>query len=178
MRLREAETAELGAETLASIRRLMDAAFEGDFADEDLDHALGGRHWLIEAADGRVVAHASVVERAIEVAGVPLRTGYVEAVGTAPADQRRGLGTRVVAGASRFIRERYQLGCLGTGEWAFYERLGWERWQGSTFVRLPDGRVARTAEDDDGIMILRTPQTPPLDLRAPISCEWRPGDAW
>ena len=126
----------------------------------------------------RIVAHASVVERTIEVDGVRLRTGYVEAVGVAPDLQRSGLGTRVMEPATRYIRDRFELGCLGTGEWPFYERLGWERWQGPSFVRLGDGTLERSADDDDGIMILRTPSTPPLDLRAPITCGWRPGDSW
>jgi aminoglycoside 2'-N-acetyltransferase I len=177
MRLREAATGALSSEELAAIRQLMDEAFAGDFADEDLDHALGGRHWLIEDA-GRIVAHASVVEREIDVDGVRLRTGYVEAVGVAPDLQRTGLGTRVVEPATGYIRDRFELGCLGTGEWPFYERLGWERWQGPSFVRLEDGSLERSADDDDGIMILRTPATPPLDLRASISCGWRPGDSW
>ena len=177
MRLREAATEELSTQELAAIRRLMDDAFDGDFEDEDLDHALGGRHWLIE--DGvRIVAHASVVERAIDVDRVRLRTGYVEAVGVAPDRQRSGLGTRVMEPATGYIRDGFELGCLGTGEWPFYERLGWERWQGPSFVRLGDGTLERSGDDDDGIMILRTPSTPPLDLRAPISCGWRPGDSW
>lgn len=177
MRLREVATTELSADALVAIRRLMDEAFDGDFEDEDLEHALGGRHWLLEDGD-RIVAHAAVVERAIDVDGARLRTGYVEAVGTARALQRRGLGTRVMARATGHIRERFELGALGTGEWAFYERLGWERWQGPSYVRLVDGTLERSADDDDGIMILRTPSTPTLDLRSPITCGWRPGDAW
>jgi aminoglycoside 2'-N-acetyltransferase I len=38
--------------------------------------------------------------------------------------------------------------------------------------------VERTPEEDGGILILRTPMTPPLDLTAALSCEWRPGDVW
>jgi aminoglycoside 2'-N-acetyltransferase I len=177
MRLREVATAELEPDELAAIRRLMDEAFEGDFDDEDFDHALGGRHWLLEV-DGRIVAHAAVVERVIDVGGARLRTGYVEAVGTAPGLQRQGLGTRVMEAATRHISEGFELGCLGTGEWRFYERLGWERWQGPSYVRLENRMLERSPDDDDGIMVLRTPSTPPIDLRAPITCRWRPGDAW
>jgi hypothetical protein len=28
------------------------------------------------------------------------------------------------------------------------------------------------------VMILRLPRTPPLDLDAPLSIEWREGDLW
>jgi hypothetical protein len=31
---------------------------------------------------------------------------------------------------------------------------------------------------DGYILVLPTPLTPPLDLSADISCDWRPGDVW
>jgi aminoglycoside 2'-N-acetyltransferase I len=177
MRLRDSATAGLTPPELEAIRELMDAAFEGDFEDEDMEHGLGGHHWLIEAG-GRMLAHASVVERTIELGGRALGTGYVEAVGVDPACWRSGLGTRVMAAASAHIRDRFELGCLGTGDHGFYERLGWERWRGPSFVRLPDGRLERSEEDDEGIMVLRTPSTPAVDLHDRIVCAWRPGDSW
>jgi len=177
MQLLEAGTGDLSAADLRTIRQLMDDAFAGDFDDEDLEHALGGRHWLL-TLDGRLIAHASVVERSIAVDGERLRTGYVEAVATAPDLQRHGYGTQVMEPATSYVRERFELGCLGTGEWAFYERLGWERWRGPSYVRLRSGVLQRSPDDDDGIMILRTPATPPIDVASPIACDWRPGDSW
>jgi len=44
-------------------------------------------------------------------------------------------------------------------------------------VRTRDGLV-RTPEEDGFILVLRTPSSPDIDLTAPISCEWRPGDVW
>jgi hypothetical protein len=44
-------------------------------------------------------------------------------------------------------------------------------------VRTDDGRV-RTEDEDDGIMILRTPRTPPLHGTEALSCDSRAGDAW
>jgi aminoglycoside 2'-N-acetyltransferase I len=68
---------------------------------------------------------------------------------------------------------------LATGSPAFYTRLGWETWRGPTFIRRPDGDLLRTADDDGGILILRTRTTPDhLDLAAPLSAEWRPGELW
>jgi len=154
----------------------MDAAFD-DFTDDDLDHGLGGTHWLIEA-DGRVVAHASVVERRIELDGLPLRTGYVEAVAVEPERQGTGLGTLVMRRATDHIRERYELGVLGTGEQHFYERLGWERWAGRSFVHGVDGAVTATADEDPWLMVLRTGPSAGLPLSGTLTCEWRPGDVW
>ena len=124
-----------------------------------------------------MVAHASVVPRVVAIDGRPLRTGYLEAVATHPDHERRGYGTRAVELCNEVIRAGYELGALSTGVRPFYARLGWERWEGPTWVDTPDG-PKRTDEEDGAIMILRTPSTPPIDLAAPIRCDWREGDVW
>jgi aminoglycoside 2'-N-acetyltransferase I len=180
-RLRRLATAELTDEELVAIRALMDVAFASDdederFSDDDWAHALGGTHFVVDV-EGAIVAHAAVVEREIHVGGRPLRTGYVEAVATDPARQRSGLGSRLMDEVNADIRDRFELGVLGTGRHGFYERLGWGAWRGPSSVRAPDGE--RPTPDEDGsILVLSTPSTPPLDPHAPISCEWREGDVW
>jgi aminoglycoside 2'-N-acetyltransferase I len=164
----------------ASLRELFDEAWsdaaEGTFTEQDWGHAVGGVHVLAEA-DGRIVAHASVVERELHAAGHRLQTGYVEAVATRPSHQRRGLGSLVIGAAGELIDRTYRLGALATGVVGFYEKLGWVAWQGPTSVRTDAGPV-RTAEEDGFVFVRLTPTSPELDLSAPISCEWRPGDVW
>jgi aminoglycoside 2'-N-acetyltransferase I len=177
--VRRLSTNELTASEIVAIRDLLWAAFPaGDeaFTEDDWQHALGGQHFVVEI-EGKIVSHASVVERELYVAGRPLRTGYVEAVATAPDRQGRGLGSAVMGEAMQYIRATFELGALGTGKHGFYERLGWRTWQGPSSVRTPDG-PRRTPDDDGYIMVLTTPTTPPIDLSAPISCDWRPGDVW
>lgn len=181
--VRRASTDELSPGEVRAIREILVSAFEDDedgaFTEDDWQHALGGVH-VIGEADGAIVAHAAVVERPIEVAGRPLRAGYVEAVATAPGRQGEGHGSAVMGEVDDVIRTEFELGVLGTGRFSFYERLGWERWRGPSFVRTPAGELA-TPDDDGALMVLRTPSTPadpPLDLDAPISCDWRPGDVW
>jgi aminoglycoside 2'-N-acetyltransferase I len=177
MLLREVDSAGLTTAELAEIRTLMDVAFEGDFADEDMDHGLGGRHFLA-VVDGRVASHASVVMRDLEVDGRPFRAGYVEAVATAPDLQGRGLGTAVMRAATDHVVAAYELGTLGTGAFGFYERLGWERWRGPSAVRLSDGTLRRTPDEDGFLMVLRTGPSANIDLGASLTCEWRAGDVW
>ena len=169
-------TAELPAIERAASRRLMDAAFD-DFSDDDWTHALGGWHALIGAGDA-VVAHAAVVPRAVVVGGRELRAGYVEAVAVHPDRQGRGLGSRVMAAINDVVRQRFEIGVLSTEEWHFYERLGWERWQGPAFVRGRDGALTRAEDEDDGVMVLRVAASAALDLTAPIACDERDGDSW
>jgi aminoglycoside 2'-N-acetyltransferase I len=146
------------------------------FGDDDWDHALGGTHVMLEL-DGEVVSHAAVVDRELHVAGRPLRTGYVEAVATTPARQGLGLGSLVMTDVGALIRKTFELGALGTGRHAFYERLGWRTWDGPSAVRTGDG-IRRTPDEDGFILVLLTATTPELDFGAEISCEWRPGDVW
>ncbi len=180
-RLRELLTPELPAVDVTAIRAMLEAAFgtedeEEHFSEDDWLHALGGTHFVLDL-DGEIVGHASVVEREIHIGGRPFRTGYVEAVAVAPDRQGSGLGSRLMARVTTFIRERFELGALGTGRHHFYERLGWQTWAGPASVRTPEG-TRRTPDEDGSILVLRTPSTPPLDPAASISCEWRPGDVW
>lgn len=175
--VRSASTADLGSADLARMWDLFAASWpDGRFTADDAAHALGGVHWLAEAG-GRVVGHASVVARTLEVAGKPLATGYVEAVATLPGWRRRGIATRLMTAADEHIRATFDLGALSTGSHHVYARLGWERWRGPTYVRTETGLV-RTEEEDDGVMVLRTLRTPQVDLTEALSCDWRPGDAW
>ena len=144
--------------------------------DEDWDHALGGVHVIAED-DGAVVAHASVVERTIEIGGRPLRTGYVEAVAVALDRRGQGLGRLVMKDAAAIIRAEFELGMLGTGVQPFYERLGWRVWRGPSGIRTDRG-VDPTPDEDGYLMVLDTPRTPALDPLAPVTCEWRAGDSW
>ena len=174
--LHTAATAALPRDLQRDIRMLLNTAFDGDFTDDDWEHALGGVHVWAEHA-GHIVSHGSLVERTLECDGRTLRVGFVEAVATAASHRRRGYGSRVMREIGLLIAQKHPLGVLSTGAYAFYETLGWERWRGQTFVDGPSGRT-RTPDDDDDIMILRSSRSPRLDLDGEIVCDWRRGDVW
>lgn len=174
--LHSARTDALSIRFLHDIRMLLDATFAGDFTDEDWTHAVGGMHAWVIGSRG-LISHGSLVECTVVCSGQTLDVGYVEAVATAEAHRRKGYGTMVMKRLGELIQERYVLGVLSTGAHSFYEALGWERWRGPTFVSSPRSRE-RTPEDDGGIMILRTPRSPVLDVAGDIVCDWRVGDVW
>lgn len=135
---------------------------------------------VLASAKGTPVSHACWVTRRLQAGDGPLlRTAYVELVATEPGLEGRGYASAVMRRLAAEIAG-YELGGLATGIPAFYARLGWELWRGPPAVRLPPeqgGGLLPTP--DEQVMVLRLPQTPAwLDLDAPLSAEWRPGEFW
>jgi aminoglycoside 2'-N-acetyltransferase I len=147
---------------------------------DDYWESIGpGVHVLAEDRGRGITAHAAIVDRFLYPGDLTLRAGYVEAVAVWPDLQRQGLGTRVMEAIDAMIDDGYELGALGTGSHGFYHRLGWETWQGPTWIRERDGHLQRSPNEDGGIMIRRTSTTPAdLDLSLPIAVDWRPGEVW
>ncbi|ONI81347.1 aminoglycoside 2'-N-acetyltransferase [Actinosynnema sp. ALI-1.44] len=174
--LQTAHTADLDTATRSAIRALMLSAFDGDFSDDDWNHALGGMHTLLW--DGQdLIAHGAVVQRRMLVNGRSLRAGYVEAVAVHPARRRQGHGGTVMADIERIVRGGYDLGVLGASDdgAALYRARGWRLWTGPSSVLTPEG-VVRTDDNDGNIHVL--PVAVQVDLSASIICDWREGDVW
>jgi aminoglycoside 2'-N-acetyltransferase I len=169
-------TAQLTPAARRATRELVERAFDGDFGDEDWDHALGGLHALVHEG-GDLVAHGAVVARTVLHGERTLRTGYVEAVAVDPGRRRRGHASAVMAALEDVVRGGYELGALSATDdgAALYAARGWQRWRGATWALTPAGRV-RTAEDDDAVFVLRAGAA--LDLAADLTCDWRSGDLW
>jgi aminoglycoside 2'-N-acetyltransferase I len=126
--------------------------------------------------EARIVSHALWVTRWLQVgSSAPLRTAYVEAVATDPDYARRGYASAVLRRLAQEIGD-FELGGLSPSDPVFYERLGWELWQGPLFIRK--GTELLPSPQDEQVMILRLRTTPPLDLTAPLSAEWREGELW
>lgn len=123
------------------------------------------------------VAHVAVVPRVLWVDDRPYRSGYVEGVATAVERQREGFGSQAIEAATNLIRSSYEMGALSTGSHDFYQRFGWERWTGPSFVRA-GAELIRTPDEDDGVMVLRLGPGAAADLAAAIACERRSGDDW
>jgi aminoglycoside 2'-N-acetyltransferase I len=174
--LRILPSADLTAAEWSTLTDLCVAAFNEPW-DTYWEDIGPGVHVLAEDPERGIVAHAAIVDRLLYPGDSTLRTGYVEAVAVWPDLQRSGLGTQVMEVIDRMIDERHELGALGTGSQPFYARLGWLVWQGPTWIRNRDGTLERSPDEDGGIMIRITPQTPPdLDLTLPIAVDWRPGE--
>ncbi|MEV6951610.1 GNAT family N-acetyltransferase [Streptomyces sp. NPDC051183] len=169
-------TSQLGSGALAEIRGLLGAAFDGDFGEEDFEHALGGMHLLVREG-GELVAHGSVVQRRVLHGGRALRTGYVEAVAVRADHRRRGLGGRVMGGLERIIAGAYVLGALSASEAgaALYRGRGWLAWGGRIGALSPEGPV-RLPEEEGSTYVWLPPGGGRLDLAGRLDFDWRDGD--
>jgi len=143
---------------------------DGYFAD------IGPGVHLLGRVEGRLVSHLMWVTRTLYLDDrAPLRTAYVELVATRVEDQGRGHASALMRRLADEIRG-FELGALSPTVPSFYARLGWESWRGPLAVRTDAGL---DPSPDEHLMVLRLPGTPQaLDLDAPLTVDWRPGEVW
>ena len=125
--------------------------------------------------DTNLVTHALWITRWLQSGDSPLlRTAYVEAVATEERYRRRGFASEVMKKLAKEIQE-FDLGALSPGVTDLYSSLGWQSWWGPLYIRTQEELIHIPNEQ---VMILFLPETPALDLDAPLSAEWREGELW
>ncbi|MGW0119812.1 GNAT family N-acetyltransferase [Streptomyces sp. NPDC003327] len=176
MTVRTAPTHALGDDRLRALRALLDAAFDGDFSDEDWDHGLGGVHAWIEDARG-IAAHGAVVQRRVLHAGRSHRVGYVEGVAVRADVRRRGLGGAVMAELERVIDRTHRFGALSASDEgaALYRARGWRLWEGRLAALGPGGTVP-LPEEEGSLFLWPAGGRPLPGVADPLVFDWRDGD--
>jgi GNAT superfamily N-acetyltransferase len=176
IRVEIVRTADLAPDRRAQIIDLCIAAHEEeDFRRLFFFVAEAGRHFVGSVGD-RIVTHAVVTTRWLQPEGLPeLRTAFVDAVSTAPDCQGRGYGTATMRVLGASIGD-FEIGGLQTDRTSFYEACGWELWRGPLAGRGDDGLIL--TPDQRGVMVLRLPQTPALDLDRMLTIEQQPERIW
>lgn len=173
LQIRLVEMGTLTPAEWAEVLALCNRAYEEDL--ESLFETFEGSTHVLGSLSGSIVSHAMWVTRWLQPGDAPpLRAAYVEMVATDPPYQRQGFASQVMLRLADAIID-FDLGGLSPAWPLMYARLGWEFWRGPLFIRRAD-RLIPTPEEE--VMILRLPKTPPLDLEAPLSVEWREGDLW
>jgi aminoglycoside 2'-N-acetyltransferase I len=164
----------LSRDVAAEIIRLCSAVFDLDYSYymnlcPDRVHVLG-------YVSGALVSHALWLDRKLRVGQGPwLDAAYVEGMATHAEHRQRGYGATVMRRLQDEVRG-YDLAALSPAVPEWYKKLGWEEWQGPLWIDH-DGQLEPTPEEEC-VLICRTPRTPPLDLTAPLTGEWRPFELW
>ena len=169
-------TEELTPALRGAVIEVCNAANGTDLFHELFSHIpSGGRHVLVHDGD-RLVSHAVATTRHAQPEGNPvLHTAFLDAVATRPEDQHRGHGSAAVGRLATEVTD-YDIACLQTDVPAFSEQLGWELWRGPLAGRGDDGLIP--TPDQTGVMVLRLPRTPPLDLDGLLTIEPQPSRIW
>ena len=171
LRIEVVSSESLSGDDRENIIALCSRAYEEDFEllpFGEATHVLG-------YYAGRLASHAMWVTRWLQPGNEPpLCTAYVEAVATESEYRNRRFATRVMERLAESIVD-FDLGALSPAETSLYSRLGWTFWQGPLFIRT-SGELLSTP--DERVMVLRLPKTPPLDIEASLSAEWRHGELW
>lgn len=175
--LTSARTEDLDVATRASIIQVcVEAHQEEDFKNLFFYIPSGGWHFLAYRED-ELVSHAVVTTRWLQPEGQSLlKTAYVDAVSTLPAYQGLGYGSDLIRKLASDVDGGYEIACLETERISFYERLGWEVWQGSLAGRSEEGLIPTPHQT--GIMILRLSQTPALNPDQALSIECQADRIW
>ncbi|MFF9866901.1 MULTISPECIES: GNAT family N-acetyltransferase [unclassified Streptomyces] len=175
--LHTAHTYELSSATLDAIRALLDAAFHGDFGDEDWDHGLGGIHAYVRDERG-IAAHGSVIMRRAVHAGRAYRVGYVEGVAVRADRRRQGLGGRVMAALEEVIDGAYAFGALSASDDGaeLYRARGWQLWNGALQAYGPGGVVPLPDEEDSTYLRPSHGRALPVAAQGALLFDWRDGD--
>ncbi len=123
-----------------------------------------------------LIGHAVVSTRWMQPEGLPiLRSAYIDAVAVASAEQGKGVGNAVMQQIAVVIQD-YEIAGLETDKFGFYESVGWERWPGSLAGRGENGLIP--TPDQHGVMILRLPKTPALNLNGLLTIEDQGARIW
>ncbi len=169
------ESLALPGDRYREIVALCNAAYRQDLTE--LMATFGPRTHVLGIIETELVTHAMWVTRWLQVADAqPLKTAYVEAVATLPAQQRNGYATRVMQRLEQSIPAAYEAAALSPATTGIYTRLGWHFWRGPLSIRLPSGE--HRATPDESVMVLPLPGRPALLLDQPLSAEWRKGELW
>jgi GNAT superfamily N-acetyltransferase len=170
MHIERVATRALSGPVLAELRGLCDLAY-----GQPVFETFGGGEHLLGWHGRRLVCHAMWITRWLQPQGLaPLRSAYIELVATHPGHRHRGYATAIMERVAVEIADE-ELGGLSPATFRLYQSLGWRFWQGPLFTRTERGTVPTP---DERVMVLILPRTPPLDLQAPLSVEWRPGEVW
>jgi aminoglycoside 2'-N-acetyltransferase I len=125
---------------------------------------------------GKLVSQVLWITRWLQLENGPLlRTAYIEGLATDMDYRNQGYASEVMRRAIQEAQD-FDIAALSTGSHSFYTRLGWQLWQGPLFVRTDKGLVP--TPEEHGVMVLPLPLTPPIDVSAPLSVEWREIEPW
>ena len=166
---------DLSAGEYAEIVSLTSQAFERDYTPY-MKMFKNPTH-ILARLNGKLVSYVAVITRWTQMGKGPLlKTAAIEGMATELNHRHRGFASQVMRRAVVEMQD-YDIAVLSTGRNGFYARLGWKTWKGPLYARKENTLIAMP-EEQGCVMVYTLPKTPPLDITAPLSIEWRELEPW
>ncbi len=174
--LKTARTGELDEATRKVIVDVCVDAFKDDVFYNLFSYLRPDHLHVMAYRDAILVGHAVVSTRWMQPEGLPiLRSAYIDAVAVASAEQGKGIGKVVMQHVAAVITD-YEIAGLQTDVPRFYETVGWELWRGPLAGRGVKGLIP--TPEQHGVMILKLPKTPDLNLDGLLTIEDQIARIW
>jgi aminoglycoside 2'-N-acetyltransferase I len=126
---------------------------------------------------GKIVTYVLWITRWLQIRNGPLlKTAYIEGMATDLQYRHRGFASQLMQRAIESVQD-FDIAALATGSHGFYERLGWRTWEGPLYARKEKELIVMP-EEKGCVMVYALSKTPPLDIAAPLSVEWRAVEPW
>jgi aminoglycoside 2'-N-acetyltransferase I len=159
----------------AEIIALTTQAFERDYTPY-MEMFTNPTH-ILGRLNGKLVSYVAFITRWLQMGNKPLmRAAYIEGLAADLEYRNKGFASQIMNRAAAEIQD-FDIAALSTGSHGFYERLGWKIWEGPLYARKEIELIAMP-EEQGCVMVYALPKTPPLDITAPLSIEWRALEPW
>jgi aminoglycoside 2'-N-acetyltransferase I len=166
---------DLSAGECTEIIALTSQAFQRDYTPF-MEMFLNPTH-VLGRLKGELVSYVLWITRWLQIDNGPLlRTAYIEGLATELSHRHRSFASQMMKRAAAEIQD-FDFAALSTGSSSFYTRLGWRIWEGPLFTRNGKELIAMP-EEQGCVMVYVLPKTPPFDITAPLSIEWRALEPW
>jgi aminoglycoside 2'-N-acetyltransferase I len=166
---------DLSSGEYSEIIALTSQAFERDYTPY-MESFIFPAH-ILARLNGKLVSYVAIVTRWTQIGTGPLlRTAAIEGMATELSCRHRGFASQLMRYAVAEAQD-CDIATLSTGINGFYSRLGWRVWEGPLYTRKEKELIAMP-EEQGCVMFYALPKTPPLDITAPLSIEWRELEPW
>jgi len=166
---------DLSAREFAEIIALTSQAFERDYTPY-MESFTSPTH-ILARLNRKLVCYVAIVTRWTQMGKGPLlKTAAIEGMATELSYRHRGFASQLMRRAVAEAQD-YDIAVLSTGRNGFYARLGWKIWEGPLYTRKGKELIAMP-EEQGCVMVYALSKTPPLDMTATLSIEWRELEPW
>lgn len=136
---------------------------------------------IVAILDNQIVSHALWTDRVFTIDDITSHVAYIEYVTTDHKLRGKGLASELLKYLiNTLIKLNYDLAALQPEDEAFYQKIGWETWQGSLYINHD-----KSIDFSEDVQIMLYPLNNQLSDKVSSSSknnliysDWREGEIW